>query len=137
MCSMEVIAVGDEKMLVRACVDCGRYTGRFCDFCLAADRLPNEQWAKGQMTPLCSDCDNKFDACHFCRGVSSCTPPPGTQGPGTTATRPAADRSAAQISDMSCSKAFLFQRPPEFLRPLPAFMLSGESLPPPQGHLEG
>ena len=53
-----VLAYGDQEMLTRPCVDCGLLTGRFCDWCFAADRLPNEEWADGQMTPLCSDCDN-------------------------------------------------------------------------------
>ena len=85
--NMEVLAWGDEKMLVRPCVDCGLMTGRYCDWCRAADRCPNEQWADGQMTPLCSYCDNMHDACHFCRGLSWCAPPPSTQRPGTEATR--------------------------------------------------
>ena len=84
---MEVLAWGDEKMLVRPCVDCGLMTGRYCDWCRAADRCPNEQWADGQMTPLCSYCDNMHDACRFCRGLSWCAPPPSTQRPGTEATR--------------------------------------------------
>jgi hypothetical protein len=67
---MEVFACGSVEMLMRPCVDCGRKTGRFCDHCRAKDRLPLEEWAPGQMTPLCSVCDDKFDACHFCRGVA-------------------------------------------------------------------
>ena len=47
---VEVLAVGDEKMLCRPCVDCGLRTGRFCDFCLVADRMPSEVWAEGQLT---------------------------------------------------------------------------------------
>ena len=73
---MEVLAFGDQDLLVRPCVDCGVWTGRFCDHCRAADRIPTEIWADGQLTPLCSVCDNRFDACHFCRGVDWCTPPP-------------------------------------------------------------
>ena len=72
----EVLALGDAKMLYRPCVDCRLMTGRFCDRCYAADRMPDEEWATGQLTPLCSQCDNKHDACHFCRGQSWCTPPP-------------------------------------------------------------
>ena len=84
--NMEVLAWGDEKMLIRPCVDCGLMTGRYCDWCHAADRCPNEQWAKGQMTPLCSYCDNKLDACHFCRGLSWCAPPPTAKHHSTKAT---------------------------------------------------
>ena len=67
----QVLAFGDEKTLCRPCVDCGLVTGRFCDYCYAEDRMPDEDWAPGQMTPLCSKCDNKHDRCHFCRGLSS------------------------------------------------------------------
>ena len=72
----EVLACGDRSMLMRFCVDCGQLTGRFCDWCYAVDRDPKAEWAKGQHTPLCSTCDNKFDACHFCRGLHWCVPPP-------------------------------------------------------------
>ena len=72
---MEVLAWGDEDMLCRPCVDCGLYTGRFCDWCYAVERLPDEEWAEGQHTPLCSRCDNKHYACHFCRGLLWATPP--------------------------------------------------------------
>ena len=79
---VEVLAVGDEKMLCRPCVDCGLRTGRFCDFCLAADRMPSEVWAEGQLTPLCGACEAKpwgpdgssEGCCHFCRGVSMARP---------------------------------------------------------------
>ena len=74
--TMEVLAFGDEQMLIRPCVDCGLYTGRYCDFCRAEDRLPNEVWATNQCTPLCSSCDNTHDCCHFCRGLQWCTPQP-------------------------------------------------------------
>ena len=67
MASLQVISAGTSETLVRPCVDCGKKTGRFCDYCRAADRIPNENWADRQMTPLCSDCDNKHDRCHFCR----------------------------------------------------------------------
>ena len=62
--------------LIRPCVDCGLMTGRFCDYCNAADRLPDEEWAPNQATPLCSQCDNNHDKCHFCRGQHWCVPPP-------------------------------------------------------------
>ena len=64
---IEVLAWGSSNILTRPCVDCGRRTGRFCDWCYAADRLPLERWAAGQHTPLCSHCDNRYDKCHFCR----------------------------------------------------------------------
>ena len=54
MPAMEVLAAGSATMLCRPCVDCGLYTGRFCDHCLAKDRIPSEEWAPGQLTPLCS-----------------------------------------------------------------------------------
>ena len=77
--SFEVLAAGDEATLVRPCVDCGLHTGNFCDGveapCLAAVRVPEEHWVEGQATPLCSKCDRKHGACHFCRRVPRCCPP--------------------------------------------------------------
>ena len=64
-----------EPCVGAACVDCGLNTGRFCDHCFAKDRIPSEEWAPNQLTPLCSKCESRWDACRFCRGVSSCTPP--------------------------------------------------------------
>ena len=58
---MEVLAVGNTDMLCRPCVDCGRYTGRFCDNCFAQDRIPSEVWANGHGTPLRSQCDWRWD----------------------------------------------------------------------------
>ena len=56
---MEVLAWGDKEMLCRPCVECGLMTDRFCDYCRARDRCPSEEWADGQMTPLCSYCDKQ------------------------------------------------------------------------------
>ena len=72
--------------LTRPCVDCGLVTSRYCDGdefgevrgdlfsspCLAVVNLPkgdsfDEEWNEGQRTPLCSFCDKKYGACHFCR----------------------------------------------------------------------
>ena len=71
---MRVLASGEPSMLCRPCVDCGLRTGCFCDHCLAEARCPDEKWAPGQMTPLCSKCDTRYDSCHYCRGVIWCTP---------------------------------------------------------------
>jgi len=38
----------------RPCVDCGRVTGCFCDWCYARDSMPREQWMERQKTPLCT-----------------------------------------------------------------------------------
>ena len=73
---MEVLAVGDERLLVRPCVDCGLITGGYCDYCLAEMHAPDEEWCENQHTPLCSKCDIQYYACHFCRGLSWVTPPP-------------------------------------------------------------
>ena len=73
---IEVLARGTEADFIRECVDCGQWTGRFCDYCLAADRIPGEKWADGQATPLCSLCDNSRDKCHYCFRKHWCTPPP-------------------------------------------------------------
>ena len=76
LADLEVLAWGTKAELYRPCVDCGKYTGRYCDYCIAAARLPKEKWCKGQHTPLCSTCDNSKDACHFCRGEPWVTPLP-------------------------------------------------------------
>ena len=68
--------MGDYDVLCRPCVDCGKRTGRYCDRCFAADRLPKEVWAAGQRTPLCTSCDNEYDECHFCRGLHWVVRPP-------------------------------------------------------------
>ena len=57
----------DKVVYLGACVDCGWLTGQFCDYCLAAKRLPSEKWAKDQHTPLCSPCENDRGCCRFCR----------------------------------------------------------------------
>ena len=64
------------NVLIRPCADCGLWTGNYCDHCYAADRYPDQQWAAGQMTPLCTDCDQAHDACHFCRREMWCTHAP-------------------------------------------------------------
>ena len=74
--TLQVSAVGDSKMMHRPCVDCGLVTGCFCDYCFAQDRDPTGEYAEGQHTPLCTDCDRKFDMCHFCRKMMWATPPP-------------------------------------------------------------
>ena len=58
-----------------SCVDCGRRTGNYCDFCLAKDRIPDAAWGEQQRTPLCTDCDRQHDQCHFCRNQVWCVPP--------------------------------------------------------------
>ena len=75
--ALHVLAVAPENdptILLRACVDCGLNTGRFCDYCLAEDRFPKgdstgRSWAMNQQTPLCSFCDSAREACHFCLGI--------------------------------------------------------------------
>ena len=79
--ALQVLAVGDEKMLCRPCVDCGTRTGRFCDGhgkgeCYAANRLPDQEWADGQLTPLCRKCEDKWRMCHWCRRAPWCEVPP-------------------------------------------------------------
>ena len=69
------IAAGSANLLCRPCVDCGRLTGSFCDFCKAATRLPHEVWAPDQMTPLCTRCDDEHGgACRFCREEAVAAP---------------------------------------------------------------
>ena len=63
----QVVAFGTEEMLCRPCVDCGRRTACYCDFCKAKDRFPEETWAEDQQTPLCTKCDKKHSKCWFCR----------------------------------------------------------------------
>ena len=71
---MSVLCHGDSQLLCRPCVDCGKYTGCYCDDCLAAERVPSEDWANGQQTPLCSVCDGIHGKCHYCRGVHLARP---------------------------------------------------------------
>ena len=73
--ALHVLAHGPGNILLRACVDCGLRTGCFSDSCLAQDRMPEEEWAPNQPTPLCTYCDDQFGACHFCRGVHWAQPP--------------------------------------------------------------
>jgi len=73
---LEAHCFGAPGQLVRPCVDCGLITGCFCDSCIAEDRLPDEAWAAGQATPLCTDCDRVFEECHFCRRQHWCAPKP-------------------------------------------------------------
>ena len=78
--ALQALAVGTQAELCRACVDCGLYTGCYCDGndwgeCFAADRLPREHWANNQRTPLCTACDRRFGMCHFCRGQLWAVPP--------------------------------------------------------------
>ena len=77
--SMEVLAYGNENMLIRPCVDCARITGSFCDFCRAADRCPDQKWADRQMTPLCTVCcHEKHHKCRFCRAETTQQRPAGS-----------------------------------------------------------
>ena len=70
---LEVLAYGEESDLLRACADCGQVTGRFCEAlsgdgdCMAVTWIPAESWLQGQRAPLCSSCDWRLGACHFCR----------------------------------------------------------------------
>ncbi len=88
---MTVLCGGDADTLNRPCVDCGLYTGRYCDYCLAASRIPTETWIDNQHTPLCSKCDNRFGKCHFCRGQSWATRPPWRPEPETEPPKSQAD----------------------------------------------
>ena len=75
--ALQVFSFSDDPtILTRPCVDCGLFTGAFCDAeCLAAYRLPSEHWAPGQRTPHCTTCDRRYGRCHYCRGAHWCTPP--------------------------------------------------------------
>ena len=67
MAFMQIVAFGTPEELTRPCVDCGDATTDFCEYCFAADRMPNQVWAQNQATPLCMTCDKKHDKCNFCR----------------------------------------------------------------------
>ena len=82
---MTALAAGSEDELCRPCVDCGLFTGRFCDGnefeasgtpCFAEDRIPSENWVDNQRTPFCSRCENRHGKRHYCRGVQTCMPFP-------------------------------------------------------------
>ena len=73
---VQIYAWGSEQELIRPCVDCGMYTGNYCDYCNAVQRMPTEKWAgPNQGTPLCQACDAARNACHYCKRVAWCTPP--------------------------------------------------------------
>ena len=77
MATMQVQCFGSKNTLYRPCVDCGRRTGNLCELeCQAKDRMPLEFWNDGQCTPHCTECERRYDYCHFCRGVAWVTPPP-------------------------------------------------------------
>ena len=76
---------GPPHMLCRPCVDCGLFTGNFCDgtivhgwevVCEASHRLPKERWVPGQRTPLCTNCERRKRMCRYCRMEPWVTPPP-------------------------------------------------------------
>ena len=69
---MEILCVGEDYELIRPCVDCGRWTGRYSDHCLGADRIPGQYWNRDQHTPLCSRCDWTMQRCHSrdCNGAA-------------------------------------------------------------------
>ena len=56
-------------LFYRPCVDCGQKTGCFCDHCEAQERMPDQWWVNGQLTPLCTACDAMRGACHLCLGL--------------------------------------------------------------------
>ncbi|OLP84362.1 hypothetical protein AK812_SmicGene34786 [Symbiodinium microadriaticum] len=73
--ALQALAVGTQDELCRPCVDCGLYTGCYCDGndwgeCFAADRLPHEHWANNQRTPLCTPAI-VASACAISAGASS------------------------------------------------------------------
>lgn len=41
--------------------------------------MPEEIWSRGQLTPLCRECDKKYDCCRFFMGLSHPTPPSWTK----------------------------------------------------------
>ena len=74
--TMQVMAMGSVAELTRPCVDCGMYTGSFCEMdCLAVTWVPSERWCAGQHAPHCTKCELKFTFCHFCRKSPWATPP--------------------------------------------------------------
>jgi len=80
MVELQVLAAGTMELLCRPCVDCRRVTGRFCDYCFAADRMPEQTWADNQLTPFCSQCEETHVRCKYCRqDLAARTPRTGTQ----------------------------------------------------------
>ena len=73
-----IVATSDDPNMQPDCVDCGQYTGVFCDGCYAIDRLPQETrwaWPAGWHTPLCHTCCAKRTFCHFCLNQQWAKPP--------------------------------------------------------------
>ena len=82
MARLEVLCPADDpNTFFRACVNCGKRTGNYCDgaswrnACLAAYCIPSEESAQGQSTLLCNACETRFSLCRFCLGIHSATPP--------------------------------------------------------------
>ena len=67
------LAYGTCDDLRRPCVDCGLYTGCFCDG-LPSPQLCRPKIGKGNRRP-CAPCDRRMEICHFCRGVPQITSP--------------------------------------------------------------
>eukprot|EP01050_Picozoa_sp_SAG11_P009308 SAG11_NODE_865_length_6832_cov_21.731026_3_plen_151_part_00 len=79
---MHLHAAGSREELFRQCEWCRNGTGNYCEtwaaprasaennwqggVCLAAQRIPQEQWQPGQRTPLCTQCEERFKACPYC-----------------------------------------------------------------------
>ena len=85
---MEVLATGDEALLVRPCVDCGRRTGNFCEtpaqaghtgweggICLAAKHIPSEKVGTRPEDTSLLGVRAHPRGMPVCRRVSMCTPP--------------------------------------------------------------
>ena len=73
----------------RACVECGVLTVNTCyelfaqgkaGPCYAEDRIPSEDWALGQRTPICAACEDRYEMCRFCRQQDGCSPQPWKPG---------------------------------------------------------
>ena len=71
---MQILSYGHSpNIFTRPCVDCGRVTHCFCDFCTAKQRMPRDVWAEQQRTPLCPVCDERYGRCHYSQRVAILT----------------------------------------------------------------
>eukprot|EP01050_Picozoa_sp_SAG11_P010402 SAG11_NODE_1038_length_6076_cov_4.857454_9_plen_109_part_00 len=82
MAQLQLHAGGNRQQLFRPCEWCGLRTGNFCEtltaprataangwqggVCLAAARVPDDQWQPNQRTPICTACEAIHTGCPFC-----------------------------------------------------------------------
>ena len=65
MATCEILAMGTEELFIRPCVDCGRVTEGFCDYCYAAQRISCEHRPRNRSHPPAANATTGFFAVDF------------------------------------------------------------------------